>query len=125
MSLEVDETTFFDVHMHAFNLSHPYLLAFVRRFKGKLGALLCFTPALPLFTWVPGLCPLASSFMQSKIGAAENLLSVLENDIGSFFLLIENCLRGGGSRLLQDKTLHIDEREYKRIILTPLMMDFG
>jgi len=61
MSSETDESTFYDVHMHAFNLSHPYLLAFVRRFKGKLGALLCFSPALPLLAKVPGLWPTAAS----------------------------------------------------------------
>jgi len=33
-------STFYDIHMHAFNLSHPYFLAFVNRFKPKLAPLL-------------------------------------------------------------------------------------
>lgn len=125
MSSEMDEITFYDVHMHAFNLSHPYLLAFIRRFKGKLGTLLFFSPVIPLFTKVPDLWPAAASFMESKIGVAKNLLSVMENDIGSFFLLIENCLREGKDPPLRDDALRIGDRTYERIILTPLMMDFG
>ncbi len=121
----MEEHTFYDVHMHAFNLSHPYLLAFIRRFKGKLGALLCFSPTLPLLAKVPDLWPAAASFMESKIDVAQNLLSVMENDIGSFFLLIENCLREGSNPPLQGDKLHIGDRTYERIILTPLMMDFG
>ena len=125
MSSETDESTLYDVHMHAFNLSHPYLLAFVRRFKGKLGALLCFSPTLPLLAKAPDLWPAAASFMESKIDVAQNLLSVMENDIGSFFLLIENCLREGKDPPLRGDGLHIGDRVYERIILTPLMMDFG
>ena len=123
--LETNQNTFYDVHMHAFNLSHLYLYAFIRRFKGKLGALLFFSPTIPLFTKVPDLWPAAASFMKSKIDVAQNLLSVMENDIGSFFLLIENCLREGRNPPLQGDGLHIGDRTYERIILTPLMMDFG
>jgi len=110
MGSETDEKTFYDVHMHAFNLSHPYLYAFIRRFKGKLGALLFFSPTLPLLTKDPDLWPAATSFMKTKIDGAKNLLSVMENDIGSFFLLIENCLRDGRNPPLQGDRLRIGER---------------
>lgn len=36
--------TFYDIHMHAFNLSHPYLGAFVARFNA--GLLLTFSPLI-------------------------------------------------------------------------------
>ena len=125
MSSDMDEGTFHDVHMHAFNLSHPYLYAFIRRFKSKLGALLCFGPAIPFFRRFPDLFPTTASLLETKIDGAKNLLSVMENDLGSLFLVIENCLREGEKPLLKTEGLRIGERTYKRIVLTPLMMDFG
>jgi len=57
--------------------------------------------------------------------ASANLLVVLENDIGSTFLLMENCLRDRENPILNKGGLHIGGETYRRIVLTPLMMDFG
>jgi len=57
--------------------------------------------------------------------ASANLLVVLENDIGSTFLLMENCLREQENPILNKDGLHIGGETYTSIVLTPLMMDFG
>jgi hypothetical protein len=51
---------------------------------------------------------------------------VMENDIGSYFLMVEAYLKeGGDNALLRDGKLHIGGNVYSGIVLTPLMMDFG
>jgi hypothetical protein len=47
----------------------------------------------------------------------------MENDTGSYFLLLENCLRENG--MLDNEGLHIGGELYSKVVLTPLMMDFG
>ena len=50
----------------------------------------------------------------------------MENDIGSFFLLMEDYLgKDGETPLLKDGKLYISGNVYSKIILIPLMMDFG
>jgi hypothetical protein len=49
----------------------------------------------------------------------------MENDIGSFLLVTENCLREDENQLLKNDGLYIGGKVYKKIVLTPLMMDFG
>ncbi len=131
--------TFYDIHMHAFNLSHPYFYAFLRKYKllpeslleigfkiialaiagivvvfGILFGLvtglvyllggLDFVPAVVISVLIAViilLCLRSNLALRRKImrhltGAwnkVNNLLSVFENDIGSFFLVIEHCLR--------------------------------
>ncbi len=111
----MEEKTFYDIHLHAFNLSHPYLRAFIRRFNVWL--FLAFTPI------VAGLLPLLRGVIKKKLSSAMNLLAVMEDDIDSVFLMMENCLRE--DKLLDKDGLHIDGTTYKKIVLTPLMMDFG
>ena len=63
----MSEKTFYDVHMHAFNLSHPYFRAFVNRFNLRL--LLAFAPIIApiatalvtVVTHTPGLRSLLST----------------------------------------------------------------
>ncbi len=125
----MSEKTFYDVHMHAFNLSHPYFSAFINRFNLRL--LLAFAPiiapiATALVTVVihtPGLRSLLSPKIINIVNRIKNLLSVMENDVGSFFLLLENCLRENG--MLDDKGLHVGGEIYSKCVLTPLMIDFG
>ena len=100
MGSETDENTFYDVHMHAFNLSHPYLLAFVRRFKIKPSHREIFRwlgPVLALLAPVIMENPLFERYVEPRIkrrlNRLTNLLAVMENDLGSYFLLVEDCLR--------------------------------
>lgn len=109
------EKAFYDIHMHALNLSHPYLLAFIQRLK---------IPQILVLNSILG--PIASLLIGQNLNKIKNLLAVMENDIGSFFLMMEDYLKkDNGSPLLRDGRLHISGNVYSKIVLTPLMMDFG
>lgn len=148
----MEEKTLYDVHLHAFNLSHPSFSAFVRRLLRELpqglfnrrrlwrlpvailvglvllvlGLVLllvyCLPPARRV---VRSLIHVLFRGLKRLVGRLMNLLFVMENDIGSMFLLLENCLRDPESPLLRDDGLHVGNECYTRIVLTPLMMDFG
>ena len=45
--------------------------------------------------------------------------------MGSFFLLMEDCLKEAENPLLKDGELTIGGNSYTKVVLTPLMMDFG
>ena len=111
----MQEKTFYDIHMHALNLSHPYLLAFIQRLKIHRYLIL---------NSIFG--PIASFILGQNLDKIKNLLAVMENDIGSFFLLMEDYLsKDGKTPLLKDGELYIGGNAYSKIVLTPLMMDFG
>jgi len=110
---------FFDIHFHAMNLSHPNILAFISRFNITL---------LILSATIIG--PLITLFAGRKIRRILNLLSVMENDIGNFFLLLEFSLKAwpapnGEASPIVDSRLTVRNTSYDTIVLTPLMMDFG
>ncbi len=103
---------FYDIHCHAFNLSHPNLMAFARRINLHTYLFL---------NAVPGLSTVLSPFIGGKIDSLMNLLSVMENDLGTYFLLMEQ----DASALLTNGKLIMGDHAYDKIILTPLIMDFG
>jgi len=84
------EDTFYDLHMHAFNLSHPYFRAFIKRFK--IDWLMVIVAVISVLALIPGVRRIIFSFINRILRRIRNLLSVMENDIGSFFLLTENCM---------------------------------
>ncbi|HDS05514.1 MAG TPA: amidohydrolase [Deltaproteobacteria bacterium] len=108
--------TFYDIHFHAFNLSHPNLLAFISRMN--LHLLLMTTPVsapmMGLFGW------------DKKI---KNLLTMVENDIGNYFLILEYYLRKSPhvrvNYLMSGDSQYVREDTYHKIALCPLIMDFG
>lgn len=116
------EKKFYDLHCHAFNLSHPNLMAVVQRFKFPtflvLGVYYILGPFLPI---------ILVNFLEKKkiVKRMQNLLSVMENDIGSLFLLMEECIKSGENPLYQNGQLQIGGNTYQKMVLTPLMMDFG
>lgn len=160
----MEEKTFFDAHLHAFNLSHPSFSGLVSRLLHDLpkvvlkrqdvshpllmltllslgillaipfvvvGLVLLAVCLVPVYA-IPYLRKRVRSWGKSVFGAVKhrlgkvmNLLFVMENDIGSMFLLVENCLRDPHSLMLCGEGLHIGSERYTRIVLTPLMMDFG
>lgn len=137
MENEPTSDTFYDIHLHAFNISHPYLHIFLERFdiNARVNSMISslknpFRIIVYTFllwiawaaAFIPRLGSRLSLFIMKKINPANNLISVMENDVGSFFLLIENCLREHGR--LDNKGLMVSGKRYSRIVLTPLMMDF-
>ncbi len=103
---------FYDIHCHAFNLSHPNLMAFAKRIN---------LHAYLFLNAVPGLSTVLSPFLSGKIDRLMNLLSIMENDLGTYFLLMEQ----DAAALLTEGKLKIDNYAYDKIVLTPLIMDFG
>jgi len=148
----VEGKTAYDIHLHAFNLSHPSLSVFARRSLRELSrgllapsrlplgllvaalvvVLILLSAVLALVYWIAPLRRVAWKLIRALIRRIQrllksfaNLLLVLENDIGSTFLLMENCLREPENPLLDGDGLHLGDACYERIVLTPLMMDFG
>ncbi len=151
---QTDTRKFYDIHMHAFNLAHPNLSAFLKRtirnswcmlLKWLLVAagllymlylvlrphpyiafgllflfilLIIFVVAVPVITTYSGS---VYSFIARRFKRPLNLLALMENDLGNYFLLME--------KVLLERTPHgkltIDGQVYERIVITPLMMDFG
>ncbi|MFC1940616.1 hypothetical protein ACFLXO_08060, partial [Chloroflexota bacterium] len=69
---------------------------------------------------------IASLIIRGNLNKIKNLLAVMENDNGSFFIMIEDYLKKDGeTHLLRDGKLHVGGNIYTKIVLTPLMMDFG
>jgi len=109
------DKTFYDIHMHAMNLSHPYLLAFIQRLK---------IHQILVLNSIFG--PIASLLIGQNFNKIKNLLAVMENDIGSFFLMVEDYLKKGAETpLLNDGKFKVGDNVYSKIVLTPLIMDFG
>ena len=100
---------FFDIHMHAMDLSHPICLAFIKRLHG-VGVDLIFGGV-------------AEPLLESKI---LNLLTVMENDISDYFILMEYFLKTKPPAFCgADGPIRIGDREFDTIVLTPLVVDFG
>lgn len=108
--------TFYDIHFHAFNLSHPNLLAFISRINLRL-----------LFMTTPVSAPIMGIFGWDK--KIKNLLTMLENDIGNYFLILEYYLRQSPrvshNYLISGDSQYVREDTYHKIVLCPLIMDFG
>ncbi len=106
-------STFYDVHCHAMNLSHPNLLAFIKGTGWRVFGLMA----------IPGISTLVTLFCQKYLNRGMNLLSVMENDIANFFLLIEYYLKTAGT--MENGRITVGGKSYETILLTPLLMDFG
>ena len=121
---KMEEHTFYDIHIHAFNLSHPDLRSFIGRFKTSIITLQLVSVLLGIMPFLLPL-PIVGNFIRRILKRILNLLAIMDRDIGSFFLTTENCIREPENPLLDGNGLHIDGNTYKRLVLIPLMMDFG
>ncbi len=109
---EAETKKFYDVHCHAFNWSHINVLLFLKRFKIKL--LLFAGPLVWLYNIV----------RPSTKRRFQNLLSLMENDTGSYFLLTEYFLKNKEMVVSPNNTFTIGDVTFKKIVLTPLIQDF-
>jgi len=105
------ERRFYDVHFHAMNMAHPNILAFIRRINWQV--LLLASPLAPIAAVIGG----------KTIKNVQNLLSIMENDTGSFFMLVEFYLKQKG--MVKNDIFTIDGESFDSIVITPLLMDFG
>jgi len=105
------ENIFFDIHMHAMDMSHPSLLAFIDRIHGR------------------GLKLLIGGLLEPFLHGVEkeilNVLTVMESAIEEYFILMEHFLREKEPVLTAEKPIRIGNREFDTILLTPLVIDFG
>lgn len=117
-----DLKSFFDVHNHFFNLSHPNLTAFT-------DAIRPFSPSETSFRTIPN--QQVAEWLKKPGKSVRNLLNVMENNIGSMFEMVEDDLMGKYRKnprdkvFLSDGILTVGKESYSRMILTPLVMDFS
>ena len=113
-----DIRRFYDIHCHAMNLSHPNFSALLKRIN-RLKFLF-------MLLYLHLLVPLSPKFRKLLFQGSLNLLSLMENDIASFFLITEYFLRKDfWSEKDGALRLHGGIGTYHRLVLTPLIMDFG
>ncbi len=127
---------FYDIHYHAFDLSHANLMAFMlrddliskRAVKSFIGKLPFYAQLIsPLFIklFAGKVANKARDFMSSDSGFKE-VLSVMENAIEYHFLTVDYLLRNKEPVFDENNQLTIsDEFKYDKIVLCPLMIDFG
>jgi len=113
---------FYDIHCHAFTLSHPCFLAFTQTLMRRGLEEVYAQMAAPNYL-------IAALFFKTG-ERMRNALSVLERDVGSIFSLMEDDLSGGfakegdGGALLSDGQLRLGGLGYTRLVLCPLVVDF-
>lgn len=110
------------------NMSHPCVMAFVSRCVRSLRELTMaeVLKSIHSLTRIKIIRELLD--MAWAVNETRNLLAVMENDVGGLFLIMEDCLSGRygfAPPFISGGKLRMNGREYSKIVLTPLMMDFG
>jgi len=64
--------------------------------------------------------------ISSQIHNVFNLLTLMQNDLADIFYAMEDDLKGkfGGESLADENGLHLNDRTYRKLVITPLLMDF-
>lgn len=89
-----ENKTFYDIHLHAMDLSHPNILAFIKRINGIGLKLILGGLFLPL--------------LKKQKENILNLLTVMENNIEDYFLLMEYYLKNKAAIVQEDNRFEID-----------------
>ena len=135
---------FYDIHFHAMDLSHANITAFIDRFVNNEEEVKKYLKKyLPVWLKVIGsifmplfgpIVPysLLSKLLSNKIqeeSKVRNLLSFMETSVLYDFLIVEYFLKNSGNKNLQlvseDNELDVAGKKYNKIVLCPLIMDFG
>lgn len=117
------EPEFFDIHFHALSLSHPGMLSYLRALRER--------KLETVYSQVGTLDYLAGALFHRGGERIRNLLAVMENDPGDIFMLMEDDLAGGYARPgdppppLRAGAFHMCGREYRKLAIAPLIMDFS
>ncbi len=109
---------FYDIHYHAYDLSHANLSAFIERFTGKIpkNGKVKIRKIPKIIKKVKSLLKLKEFFL--------NTLAVFEYPIEDHFLIIEYFLKQE-PEIIKNNKICIGEKEYDKLVICPLMMDFG
>ncbi|HNW57988.1 MAG TPA: amidohydrolase family protein [Bacteroidales bacterium] len=138
----MEPNRFYDIHFHEMDLSHANLTAFLNRFFNEKNGLLNpgFVKKLlvkNLSRWKVLLLPFISySILSEKIISVirdrifstkiRNLLSYMETSIVYDFLIVEYFLKNRNPKIVTaENKIKIGEMTYDRIVLCPLLIDFG
>ena len=128
---------FYDIHAHAFNLSHPNLSAFLIR-EDLIDSLIdenfTFGVRLKLF----GAGFVTKNFIKKTINNAltsgspslkeqlNNTLAFYEIPLEYQFLVLDHFLQSGSPEVFNENhQIMIGEKAYNKIVLCPLVIDFG
>jgi hypothetical protein len=129
--------TFYDIHVHAMNLSHPNLTAYLFRedlisglidnnLNCKARFFLFLASCLPKSFIKKGVELFLTSGKPSPKDIVANCLSFFEIPLEYQFLVLEYFLKAGEPRILNDKNqIEIDGKSYDKLLLCPLVIDFG
>jgi predicted TIM-barrel fold metal-dependent hydrolase len=113
---------FYDAHCHALTLAHPSFLAYVDTVRSRRLESIYSQILSPNY--------LVSALFMKAGERVRNMVSVMENDVGSIFELMEDDLAGAFAKtddpppLLQNGELAMGSLRFDRIVLVPLIMDF-
>lgn len=110
---ENEDSTFYDVHCHFMDLSHPCIYPFIKRALKVSN--------FPLLSSITSALAGATLGLLAPFGAAPlgkkllNYLSIMERNVGEMLSALEDDL---------PHTVAIGAKHFDRITVTPLMMDF-
>jgi hypothetical protein len=114
---------FYDIHCHALTLSDPSFINVINTVRARRMEL--------LYSQFVSMEYLSSSFFRKGGEKLRNMLSVMENSPSDIFFLMEDDLRGKYKKnddelpLIVDGKLTIASMPYRKLIIAPLLMDFG
>ncbi len=125
---------FYDIHFHSLNLSHANLLAFLNRddIITQQNVKKALKKAFKWYNIIPA-CTLRLFSKKIKNTLLEqvndqsniiNLLSFMGSSYKDNFLLIEHFLRNKNA-LIENNKLHLNNTTYDKLVICPLIMDFG
>ncbi len=113
---------FYDAHCHALTLAHPNFLSFIDLSKSRKAESLYAQMSAPDY--------LMGAVFAKGGESIINMLAVMENDVGSIFMLMEDDLLGRYSKpgdppaLIQNNELAIGRLHFDKLVIVPLIMDF-
>ena len=126
-------STFYDIHAHAFNLSHPHLSSFLIRedlidnlideaFGGKTRGNLFLASIAPKNTIKKVIGKKLASFKEQ----VNNTLAFYEVPLEYQLLVLDHFLKSGSPAVFNEKKqIEIGDKAYNKIVLCPLVIDFG
>lgn len=118
----MENLKFYDAHCHALTLAHPNFLSFIELSKSR--------KAESLYAQVSAPDYLMGAVFAKGGESVLNMLSVMENDVGSIFMLMEDDLlgryakEGDGPALIQNGELCLGRLRFQKLVIVPLIMDF-